>query len=177
MIIANEINYYKKGNDIREIEVEISQPILNDKVWECRLTMNGYGIINQNLYGQSSMQALSFALQHAKFNLVQLIDDGYNYYDKENDKEISKEKTLELLDAIYGHGTLLDDQHKKAIHLQVIKRLQVASGTEEDQDADINYLKKEFADPEIINYIYHSNPEMSASEIYKKAIAYKLINL
>jgi hypothetical protein len=173
MTIASEINYYKKDNDIREIEVKISQPILKDNVWECRLTMNGYGVINKNLYGQSSIQALSFALQHAKFNLTLMINDGYHFYEADEKKELSHAQTLELLNATYGHGTLLDEQHKKLINLQVIRRLQNAQGTEEEQDADINYLRKEFADPEIINYIFHTMPEMSAVEIYEKAIKFK----
>jgi hypothetical protein len=177
MIIANEINYYKKGGDVREIVVDILQPILKDNVWECTLMMRGYGEVNQNMFGQSSMQALSFALQHAKFNLELMINDGYNFYDADEKRELTHAETLELLNATYGHSTLLDEQHKKAINLQVIKRMQMASGTEEEQDADINYLRKEFADPEIINYIYQSKPEMSAIEIYEKAIKFKSTQL
>jgi hypothetical protein len=123
MIIASQINYYKKGDDVREIVVDILQPILKDNVWECTLMMRGYGEVNQNMFGQSSMQALSFAMQHAKFNLIQLIDDGYCYFEKENEKELSREETLELLDSAYGHGTLLDDRHKKFTHFEVIKHI------------------------------------------------------
>ncbi|MFM2392417.1 MAG: hypothetical protein RLZZ546_394 [Bacteroidota bacterium] len=116
MIIASEIKYYKKGDDVREIFVEILQPILKDNVWECTLKMKGYGEVNQNLFGQSSMQALSFALQHAKFNLTLMINDGFNYFDADEEKELSQAETLELLNATYGHGTLLDEQHKKLIN-------------------------------------------------------------
>jgi hypothetical protein len=177
MIIASEINFYKKEEDIREVMVEIEQPKFVDNVWECTLLMNGYGKINQTLIGQTSMQALSFAMQHAKLNLTLLVNDGYNYFDKENNRELNQAKTLELLNDTYGHGTLLDEAHTKAIHLQTIRRLQKAHDTEEEQDADINYLRKEFADPKIIDYIFYSKPALSAIEIYEKAKAYKPINL
>ncbi len=176
-IIAAEKNHYKKENDIRLIEVEILQPIFNKDVWECTLQMKGYGNINQTLYGQTSMQALSFAMQHAKLNLSLLIVDGYNYFDEKENQLSSKEETLELLDATYGIGTMLDDAHMKSIYLQCIKRLQNAIGTEEEQNADINYLRKEFSDPKIIDYIYHHKPELMAVEIYEKAMSYQPIQL
>lgn len=176
-IIAAEKNHYKKDEDIRLIEVNILQPILKDNVWECTLIMQGYGEINQTLYGQTSMQALSFAMQHAKMNLNLMIADGYCYFDKVENKTLNKEETLELLNATYGVGTMLDDAHTKAIHLQVINRLLKAKGTEEEQNADIEYLKQAFNDPKIIDYVYHHKPELSAEEIYAKAIVYKPIQL
>ena len=164
IIIASEKNLYKKNKDLRLIAIEILQPILNENIWECTLIMNGYGEINQTLYGQTSMQALSFAMQHAKFNLTLIINDGYCYFDKNENNLLSKQETLELLDATYGVGTMLDEAHKKAIYLQCIRRLQNANGTEDEQETDINYLKKEFLDPQIIDYIYHHKPELSAEE-------------
>lgn len=176
-IIASEKNHYKKEDDIRCIEAEISQPILNENAWECTLIMKGYGDVNRTLYGQTSMQALSFALQHAKLNLSLMIANGYCYFDETTAILSSKQETLELLNATYGIGTMLDEAHKKSIYLQVIRRLQNANGTEEEQEIDINYLKKEFLDPQIIDYIYHQKPELSAEEIYQKAITYKPIQL
>jgi hypothetical protein len=113
MIIASQINHYKKGDEIREIVVEILQPILKDEVWECTLIMRGYGEVNQNMFGHSSIQALSFALQHAKFNLELMINDGYNYYDKEENRELSNAESIELLDVVYGGRTLLDELGNK----------------------------------------------------------------
>ncbi len=175
--IASEKNHYKKDNDIRLIKVEIQQPNLNDNIWECTLIMTGYGEINQSLYGQSSMQALSFAMQHAKFNLTLMINEGYFYFDPEENTLLNKVQTLEFLDATYGVGTMLDKAHKKAIYLQCIRRLQNAKGTEEEQEIDINYLRKEFLDPKIIDYIFNTKPELSEEEIYSKAIVYKPIQL
>ncbi len=176
-IIASEKNHYKKENDIRLIVVEILQPILNKNVWECTLIMNGYGEVNLTLFGQTSMQSLSFAMQHAKLNLTLMINDGYCYFDKNENDLLSNQETLELLDATYGVGTMLDEAHKKSIYLQCIRRLQKANGTEDEQETDINYLKKEFLDPQIIDYIYHHKPELSAEEIYEKAMIYKPIQL
>jgi hypothetical protein len=177
MVIASEITFYKKEDEVREVSLEILKPVFCENAWECQLLMRGYGEVDRKLYGQSSIQALSAVMQHAKFNLTLMVNDGFNYFDNDENKELSTEETLELLDAVYGHGTLLDEQHKKAICLQVIKRLQHTQGTEEEQDADINYLKKEFADPNIIDYIFHRKPKLSALEIYEKAKAYKPIIL
>ena len=176
-IIATEKNHYKKEGDIRLIEVEILQPILNKNVWECTLIMNGYGEIDLTLFGQTSMQALSFTMQHAKLNLSLMINDGYCYYDDEENILFSKTETLELLNANYGVGTMLDDAHKKGIHLQCINRLLNANGTEEEQDADMIYLRNEFNDPKIIDYIFNTKPELTALEIYEKAVNYKSIQL
>ncbi len=112
-IIASEKNHYKKEEDIRLIEVNILQPICKENVWECTLIMKGYGDINQTLYGQTSMQALSFAMQHAKLNLSLMIADGYYYFDKTENQMFTKEENLELLNATYGVGTILDDPHVK----------------------------------------------------------------
>lgn len=68
MIIASEKINTKKDNDIRQISVEIFQPIFKNNVWECTLLMKGYGNVNRVLYGQTSLQALSFAMQRAKLN-------------------------------------------------------------------------------------------------------------
>lgn len=106
-----------------------------------------------------------------------LVENSYCYFDEKEKIFTSKEETLELLHATYGQGTLLDDAHRKAINIQCIKRLQNAKGNEEEQNADINYLKKEFLDPKIIDYIYHQKPELTAIEIYEKAIKYKPISL
>ncbi len=176
-IIASEKNHYKKENDTRLIEVEIHQPISNENVWECTLIMNGYGEVNQTLFGQTSMQALSFAMQRAKQNLYLMINDGYCYYEDDENILYSKTETLELLNATYGVGTMLDDAHKKATHLQYINRLLKANGTEEEQNADIIYLRKEFNDPKIIDYIFNTKPELTTLEIYEKAIIYKSIQL
>jgi hypothetical protein len=172
MIIATEKNYYKKENDLILIEVEILKPILIDNTWECSLNMRGYGDVNRKLFGQTSIQALTFAMQHAKFNLKLMIDDGYNYFEKEENKLSSKEETLEILHSVYGQGTLLDEAHKKAIYLQCIKRLQKGNGNENEQNTDINYLQKEFLDPKIIDYIYYTEPKLTNLEIYEKAMSY-----
>jgi endo-alpha-1,4-polygalactosaminidase (GH114 family) len=177
MIIASEKNHYKKGDDIREIIVEIMLPVFKNDAWECQLIMKGNGEIDRTMFGYSSMQALCASLQHAKFNLTLMVNEGYNYFDKKENRELGNTDTLELLDAVFGHGTLLDEEHTQAIHLQVIRRLQNAGGSEEEQDADMNYLRKEFADPKIIDYIFNSKPEMSALEIYKKAKAYQPVTL
>jgi hypothetical protein len=176
-IIATEKNYYKKENDLRFVEVDILQPILKNDTWECTLIMRGYGDVHRALYGQTSMQALSFALQHAKFNLTLMVNDGFNYFDNNENKLLSTQETFELLDAVYGRGTMLDEQHRKTIYLRCINRLQKSIGTDEEQNADIDYLKKEFTDPKIIDYIYHHTPELSALEIYEKAKLYKPIIL
>lgn len=103
MIIAEEQNYYKKENDLRFIEVEIMKPILKDTTWECSFTMRGYGITNRKLFGETSMQALTFAIQLAKLNLILMIDDGYYYFDDDENKILTKEESLDILNAIYGH--------------------------------------------------------------------------
>ena len=176
-IIAFEKNHYKKENDTRLIEVEIHQPIFNENVWGCTLIMNGYGEVNQTLFGQTSMQALSFAMQHAKLNLSLMITDGYYYYEDDENILLSKTETLELLNSTYGVGTMLDDAHKKEMHLQCINRLLSANGTEEEQNADMDYLSKEFNDPKIIDYIFNTKPESTALEIYEKAVNYKSLQL
>lgn len=176
-IIAIEKNHYKKENDTRLIEVEIHQPNLKDDVWECTLIMNGYGEVNQTLFGQTSIQVLSFAMQHAKLNLSLMINDGYCYYDDDENILYSKAETLDLLNATYGVGTMLDDAHKKATHLQCINRLLKANGTEKEQNADIDYLRKEFSDPKIIDYIFNTKPVLTALEIYGISVNYKSIQL
>jgi hypothetical protein len=177
MIIASETNHYKKEDDLRLVVVDVYLPILKVDTWECNLQMKGYGEIHQMHYGQTSMQALMFAMQHAKLNLVQMINAGYLYFDKEEDKLLSVRETLELLNCIYGTTTLVDETHMKLLYLQIIYRLLHNIGTEDEQNIDINYLRHEFADPEIINYIYHSKPALNEIEIYTKAMAYKPIIL
>jgi hypothetical protein len=175
MIIASETNHYKKDNDLRLVKVEIYLPTLNDQTWECNLQMKGYGEINQTHYGQTSMQSLTFAMQHAKLNLVQMVNDGYQHFDITENKLLSVRETFELLNSMYGTSTLLDEAHMKTIYLQIIYRLQHGIGSEEEQNIDINYLKNQFADPEIVNYIYHNKSEMNEIEIYEKAMSYKPI--
>jgi hypothetical protein len=177
MIIASETNHYKKKNDLRLVTVEIYLPIHNEGTWGCTLKMKGYGEIDQILYGQSSIQALTFAMQHAKLNLVQMVNDGYLYFDKAENKLLSVRETLELLNCVYGTTTLEDDTHQKLLYLQIIYRLLHNIGSAEEQDIDINYLRHQFADPEIIHYIYHSKQKMNEVEIYEKAINYKSIIL
>jgi hypothetical protein len=177
MIVASETNHYKKNEDLRLVAVELFLPELNGDTWECNLKLKGYGEINQTFYGKTSMQALTFAMQHAKLNLVLMVNDGYLYFDNVENKLLTISETFELLNSVYGTATLLDEAHMKAIYLQVINRLQNAIGSEEEQNTDIDYLKTQFADPEIINYIYHAKPELNAIEIYEKAMNYKAIIL
>jgi hypothetical protein len=176
-IIATDNTTWKKNEKVLNITVEILEPYYEENVWQTVLKMNGYGNIEQKLYGQSSMQALTFALQHTKLQLMILIEDGYLLFDEPTNTVSSKEESIEVLNAIYGRGTLLDEEHRKANIILSIKRLQNACGTEEEQDIDIGYLKKMFADPNIIDYIYHPKTEMTAAEIYNKAAAYKPIQL
>jgi hypothetical protein len=176
-IIATDKNSWKKDGKILNITVEIIEPHFEENVWQTVLKMNGYGNVEYKLYGQSSIQALTFALQHTKLQLMILIEDGYLWYDEPTNAVSSKEESIEVLNAIYGRGTLLDEEHTKANIILSIKRLQNASRTQEEQDIDIGYLKKIFADPNIIDYIYHPKTEMSAAEIYNKAAAYKPIQL
>jgi hypothetical protein len=176
-IIATDNNTWKKEDSVLSITIEIMEPYFEENVWQTILKMNGYGTFEYKLYGQSSIQALTFALQHTKLQLMILIDDGYLWYDEQTNTVSTKDESIEVLNAIYGRGTLLDEEHTKANIILSIKRLQNANGTEEEQNIDINYLKKLFADPHIIDYIYHPKTEMTASEIYEKAKAYKPIQL
>ena len=66
---------------------------------------------------------------------------------------------------------------KKQSCLQAIERLQEATGTEQEQDRDIEFLRNNLADPKIIDYIFHHQPELSAEEILAKALAYRPIQL
>jgi hypothetical protein len=176
-IIATDKNSLKKDEKILNITVEITEPHFEENVWQTILKMNGYGTFEYKLYGQSSIQALTFALQHTKLQLMILIEDGYLWYDEPTNSISTKEESIEVLNAIYGRGTLLDEEHTKANIILSIKRLQNARGTDEEQNMDISYLKKMFADPHIIDYIYHPKTEMTAAEIYEKAKAYKPIQL
>jgi hypothetical protein len=176
-IIATDKNSWKKDEKILNITVEITEPHFEENVWQTILKMNGYGNVEYKLYGQSSIQALTFALQHTKLQLMILIEDGYLWYDEPTNAVSSKEESIEVLNAIYGRGTLLDEEHTKANIILSIKRLQNASGTEEEQNIDIGYLKRIFTDPNIIDYIYQPKTEMTAEEIYEKAKAYKPIQL
>jgi hypothetical protein len=176
-IIAADNSTWKKDETVLNTTVEITVPYFEESVWKTVLKMNGYGTAEYKLYGQSSIQALTFALQHTKLQLMILIEDGFSWYDEQTNTASTKEESIEVLNAIYGRGTLLDEEHTKANILLTIKRLQKASGTEEEQNIDIGYLKKMFADPNIIDYIYHPKTEMTAAEIYEKAKAYKPIQL
>jgi hypothetical protein len=176
-IIATDNSTWKKDETVLNTTVEIIEPYFEKNVWQTILKMNGYGNVEYKLYGQSSIQALTFALQHTKLQLMILIEDGYLWYDEPTNAISTKEESIEVLNAIYGRGTLLDKEHTKANIILTIKRLQNASGNKEEQNIDISYLKKMFADPNIIDYIYHSKTEMTAAEIYEKAMAYKPIQL
>jgi hypothetical protein len=176
-IIANDNSTWKKDESILNITVEIIETYFEENVWQTILKMNGYGTYEYKLYGQSSVQALTFALQHTKLQLMILIEDGYFWYDEPTNAISTKEESIEVLNAIYGRCTLLDEEHTKANTILSIKRLQNASGTEGEQNIDISYLKKMFTDPNIIDYIYHPKTEMTADEIYAKATAYKPIQL
>ena len=68
-------------------------------------------------------------------------------------------------------------RQEKELCLQAIERLQVAIGTEEEQDRDIEFLRASLSDPKIIDYIFHHQPELSAEEILSKALVYKPIQL
>jgi hypothetical protein len=176
-IVATDNNSWKNDETILNITVEITEPHFEENVWQTILKMNGNGTFEYKLYGQSSIQALIFALQHTKLQLMILIEDGYLWYDEPTNSISTKEESIEVLNAIYGRGTLLDEEHTKANIILSIKRLQNAKGNEDEQNMDINYLKKMFTDPNIIDYIYHPKTEMTAAEIYEKAKAYKPIQL
>ena len=61
--------------------------------------------------------------------------------------------------------------------LQAIERLQQATGTAAEQDADLNFLLEYSPDPHISDYIYHHRPELTAEEILAKANQYQPIKL
>ena len=66
---------------------------------------------------------------------------------------------------------------EKKWYLQAIERLQEATGTEEEQDRDIEFLRANLSDPKIIDYIFHHKPELSAEEILSKSLIYRPIQL
>lgn len=174
--IAKEASVWRKEEYSVMIMIEISKPKIVDDVWQSTITADGHGHITRTLYGQSSMQALIFATQHAKLMMVEVIEEGYLYV-VEGITTLNKSESLAYIDAVFGSATLMDEAHTKKLIIATIQRLQNAKGTEEEQNIDINYLKNNFSDPQIIDYIFHSKIEMTATEIYDKAKVYKPIEL
>ena len=111
-------------------------------------------------------------MQMVKLHLMMLINDGYLMcYLDENEKVTnieSKKVSIRNLNATYGLTTLADKTHDNENYLQAIERLLDGIGTDEEQNNDINYLRKNILDPKISDYIFHNKPEMTAEEILEK---------
>ena len=146
--------------------------------WFCTYWIIGFGGGERfDIIGANAVQAISLALQQIKNRLVMLVEDGYTMCEKdENDvptKIYTKRETIKNLNAVYGLGVIGDKAHTEEWCLQAIERLQEATGTEEEQDRDIDFLRDNLADPKIIDYIFHHQPELSAEDILAKALAYR----
>ncbi len=72
---------------------------------------------------------------------------------------------------------MLDKAHINELCLQAIERLLEASGSEKEQDADLDFLKANIVDSRISDYIFHNKVEMTAEEILQKALSYNPIIL
>lgn len=69
------------------------------------------------------------------------------------------------------------DDDKKVRALNIVKRLQVADGTEEELHELMRELKEISPDPNISDLIFWHRPELSAEEIVGLAFAYSPIRL
>ena len=175
--------HFTRGGEVLNIEIVVQMPtkdIVHNN-WICNYLLNGNKIIHKDIFGASAIQAMNLAMQMVKLHLMMLIDDGYLMcYLDENQKVTnieSKKLSIRNLNATYGLTTLGDKTHDNENYLQAIERLQEGVGTDEEQDNDINYLRKNLLDPKIIDYIFHSKPEMASEEILEKALSYKPILL
>ena len=175
--------HFTKGDVVLNIEIVVQMPT-KDAIhnnWICNYFLNGNGLIHKDIFGASSIQALNLAMQMVKLHLMMLINDGYLMcYLDENEKVTnieSKKVSIRNLNATYGLTTLADKTHDNENYLQAIERLQEGVGTDEEQDNDINYLRKNLLDPKISDYIFHSKIEMAAEQILEKALSYKPILL
>ncbi|MBA0169424.1 hypothetical protein [Pectobacterium sp. CFBP8739] len=59
--------------------------------------------------------------------------------------------------------------------IELIKKIQLSEGTEEESDKDIDFLCRKVADPQAANYIFYD--DLSAEEIADKILDYKPIQL
>lgn len=175
--IATYQSCWTHDGSVMNTIAEVYQPICVAGTWECVFKLYGLDFYEYKMYGQSSMQALTFAMQQVKFQMVQLLEKEYLMFDLLKNIAFTKQQSMELLNAVFGHGTLLDEAHEKAINLQVIQRLLDAQGTEKEQDIDMEYLRKTFNDPKIVDYIFNHRPALTAQQIYEKAMAYQVIQL
>ena len=175
--------FWTNGSETMGIQVAIYPPKydhLND-TWIGTFWLIGYGETSKDIFGASSIQAITLVLQQIKVRLMMLIEDGYTMCEKDESdvptKIYTKRETIKNLNAVYGLGVIGDKAHTEEWCLQAIERLQEATGTEEEQDRDIKFLRANLADPKIIDYIFHHQPELSAEEILVKALAYRSIQL
>jgi hypothetical protein len=107
-IIASDYSTWKRDETVLNITVEVIEPYFDENVCQTILKMKGYGTLEYKLFGQSSIQVLSFAMQHAKLQLMTVIEDGYVCYDEHENISSSKEESIEVLNAIYGKGSLVN---------------------------------------------------------------------
>lgn len=59
--------------------------------------------------------------------------------------------------------------------IELVKKIQLAEGTEEEQDKNLELLEKNVLDPEISDYIFYTS--LTAEQIVDKALAYKPLQL
>jgi hypothetical protein len=181
---AKYLSYWQNNNVAFTVEVCIDTPKKNevDHSWFCSYWIIGFDDGNRfDIIGGNAIQAISLALQMIKFTLINKLDEGYTLCELSEDKTInkmySKRESTKILNSNFGNGTMLDKAHTQELCLQAIERLLEAKGLEQDQDYDINFLKKHIADPKIIDYIFNDNVDMSAEEILQTALEYKPIVL
>ena len=175
--------HFAKAGEILNIEIVVQMPTedIIHKNWICNYYLNGNGLIQKDIFGESAIQAMNLAMQMIKLHLMMLIDDGYLICEvDENEKAINiqtKRNSIRNLNAIYGLTTLNDKTHTNEHCLQAIERLMEAIGTEKEQNADLNFLRQNIADPKITDYIFHIKMEMTAEQILEKGLSYKPIVL
>lgn len=175
--IAYESSIWQNdAGDIKRTTVAIHELVHDSEydTYSCLLLLTGYGDMRVNIVGASGIQAISLALQQAKYRLCELLEDGYTlcYEEKTGIVRSSKKETMRTLDAVYGRATMFDKAHNDELLLESIERLQAGDNTEEEENNHIKYLKTNILDPEIINYIFHHKPDLSAEEILAKAQAF-----
>ncbi len=61
--------------------------------------------------------------------------------------------------------------------IKLVEKIQNSEGTESEIEGLIEVLVTNVIDPNISDYIFYHEPELSAKEIVEKALAYKSIQL
>ena len=180
---VRDVMYFTKEDKLLYIEAVVQMPIKDivHKNWVCAYFLLGIEVIHKDIFGESAIQAMNLAMQLIKLHLMMMIDDGYLICEMDNNDLAvniqTKRNSIRNINAIYGLTTLNDKTHTNEHCLQAIERLQEGIGTDKEQNADLDFLRDNMADPEISDYIFHSKIEMTAEEILGKALSYKPIIL